>query len=77
MAIIIILIAISLTIAVFFLIVFYWNMRSGQYDDTYTPSVRMLFEDKRPGNHTTVKGDPAVKGSSTTAKRTWDAPLKK
>jgi nitrogen fixation-related uncharacterized protein len=21
-------------------------MKSGQYDDTYTPSVRMLFEDK-------------------------------
>jgi nitrogen fixation-related uncharacterized protein len=22
-------------------------MKSGQYDDTYTPSVRMLFEDKK------------------------------
>ena len=46
MTIIILLIAISLTIAIVFLVIFIWNMRSGQYDDTYTPSVRMLFEDK-------------------------------
>ncbi len=46
MEIIILLIAISLTIAVFFLGAFIWNMKSGQYDDTYGPSVRMLFEDK-------------------------------
>jgi cbb3-type cytochrome oxidase maturation protein len=46
MAIIILLISISLLIAVGFLISFLWNMKSGQYDDTYSPSVRMLFEDK-------------------------------
>lgn len=46
MTIIIILISISLTIALLFLGLFLWNMKSGQYEDTYTPSVRMLFEDK-------------------------------
>jgi cbb3-type cytochrome oxidase maturation protein len=46
MAIIVVLITISLSIAVLFLIIFYWNMKAGQYDDTYTPSVRMLFENK-------------------------------
>jgi cbb3-type cytochrome oxidase maturation protein len=46
MTIIILLIGISLTIAVIFLLVFFWNMKSGQYEDTYTPSVRMLFDDK-------------------------------
>ena len=46
MAIIVILIAISLSIAILFLAIFYWNMKSGQYDDTYTPSVRILFENK-------------------------------
>jgi cbb3-type cytochrome oxidase maturation protein len=46
MGIIILLIAVSVTIAVLFLGIFYWNVKSGQYDDTYTPSVRMLFEDK-------------------------------
>ncbi|MFN7492953.1 MAG: cbb3-type cytochrome oxidase assembly protein CcoS [Cyclobacteriaceae bacterium] len=47
MEIIILLIAISLTIALLFLGAFVWNMKSGQYDDTYGPSVRMLFEDKK------------------------------
>ncbi|HEU5145945.1 MAG TPA: cbb3-type cytochrome oxidase assembly protein CcoS [Chryseosolibacter sp.] len=46
MSIIIILITISLCIAVLFLAIFYWNMKSGQYDDTYTPGVRMLFDNK-------------------------------
>jgi cbb3-type cytochrome oxidase maturation protein len=46
MTIIILLIGISLCVALVFLIAFLWNMKSGQYDDTYTPSVRMLFDDK-------------------------------
>jgi cbb3-type cytochrome oxidase maturation protein len=46
MTIIILLIGISLSIAVAFLVVFLWNMKNGQYDDTYTPSVRMLFDGK-------------------------------
>ncbi|HNP08632.1 MAG TPA: cbb3-type cytochrome oxidase assembly protein CcoS [Cyclobacteriaceae bacterium] len=47
MNIIILLIGISLTIALLFLAGFIWSMRSGQYDDTYGPSVRMLFDDKK------------------------------
>lgn len=46
MGIIVLLISISLIIAVGFLLSFLWNMKSGQYDDTYSPSVRMLFENK-------------------------------
>jgi cbb3-type cytochrome oxidase maturation protein len=46
MLIIILLISISLSIALFFLGAFVWNMKNGQYDDTYGPSVRMLFDDK-------------------------------
>ena len=46
MEIITLLIFISLIIAVGFLIIFLWNLKSGQYDDTYSPSVRMLFDDK-------------------------------
>jgi cbb3-type cytochrome oxidase maturation protein len=46
MAIIVVLISISLLIALGFLVSFIWNLKSGQYDDTYSPSVRMLFEDK-------------------------------
>jgi len=46
MTIIVLLIAISLIIAIGFLVSFLWNLKSGQYDDTYSPSVRMLFDDK-------------------------------
>jgi len=46
MEIIIGLISVSLGIAVIFLFVFLWNLKSGQYDDTYSPSVRILFDDK-------------------------------
>ncbi len=55
MAIIVVLITISLSIAVLFLIIFYWNMKAGQYDDTYTPSVRMLFENKPKARTEKVK----------------------
>lgn len=47
MLIIVLLIGISLCVALVFLGVFYWNIRSGQYDDLYTPSVRMLFEEEK------------------------------
>jgi len=40
------LIILSLIIALGFLAAFFWAVRSGQYDDDYTPSVRMLFDDK-------------------------------
>ena len=46
MAVLVVLISISLIIAIGFLISFLWNMKTGQYDDTYSPSVRMLFEDR-------------------------------
>jgi cbb3-type cytochrome oxidase maturation protein len=46
MTIIVLLITISLAIALLFLSIFLWSLKSGQYDDTYTPSVRMLFDGK-------------------------------
>ena len=41
------LIGFSLLVAIGFLIAFLWSVKSGQYSDTYTPSVRMLFEDEK------------------------------
>jgi len=29
-----------------FLIAFFWASKSGQFEDDYTPSVRMLFDDE-------------------------------
>lgn len=48
MSAIFILISASLIIALGFLVAFIWSVRTGQYDDDYTPSVRMLFDDKLP-----------------------------
>lgn len=47
MFVIFILIGLSLLVAVIFLFIFIWNVKSGQYEDDYTPSIRMLFDDEK------------------------------
>jgi len=51
MEVIFILIGFSLLIALGFLGAFIWATRSGQYDDDYTPSIRMLFDDDKEDNN--------------------------
>jgi len=46
MKIIFLLIIVSLIVALGFLAAFLWAVKSGQYDDDYTPSVRILFDDE-------------------------------
>ncbi|HWQ92099.1 MAG TPA: cbb3-type cytochrome oxidase assembly protein CcoS [Clostridia bacterium] len=46
MSVIIILILASLTLATCFLAGFVWAVNSGQYEDTLTPSMRILSEDE-------------------------------
>jgi len=46
MNVILILIIVSLGIALFFLASFIWATRSGQFDDTCTPSMRVLTDDE-------------------------------
>lgn len=48
MNILFILIGVSLTVATVFLIAFIWAVKNGQFEDDYTPSVRMLFDNKVP-----------------------------
>lgn len=45
MQIILFLIIISLFIAGGFLMAFFWAVKDGQYDDDYTPSMRILVDD--------------------------------
>ena len=45
MSVLIILIGCSFLLAIGFLIAFIWSVKSGQMDDDYTPSVRILFDD--------------------------------
>ena len=55
MTVIFILIGISLVVATGFLLAFLWAVNSGQYDDDYTPSVRMLFDDDGPNSSQSTK----------------------
>ena len=61
---IIVLIVCSLIVAGGFLFAFLLSVKSGQYDDTYTPSVRILFDDH--GN------DEAVKDSASGSKQSFN-----
>ena len=54
MSVIFFLIIIGIVVAGGFLIAFIWSVKSGQYDDNYTPSIRILFDNE-------VKKDKAKK----------------
>ncbi|QFZ55217.1 cbb3-type cytochrome oxidase assembly protein CcoS [Oceanihabitans sp. IOP_32] len=59
MSVIYILLSISIAVAIVFFVAFIYAVRKGQFDDSYTPSVRMLFEDElvkeKPKNTTKTK----------------------
>lgn len=66
MSVIFILVIASLVIALGFLAAFIWSVKNGQYDDDYTPSVRILFEDKQitQTNETNQQQKPSDYGNS-------------
>ncbi len=46
MSVIYLLLTLSILVALIFFIAFIYSVKKGQYDDSYTPSVRMLFDDE-------------------------------
>ena len=46
MSVIYVLLTISILVALVFFVAFIVAVKNGQFDDDYTPSVRMLFEDE-------------------------------
>ncbi|WP_299246571.1 cbb3-type cytochrome oxidase assembly protein CcoS [uncultured Aquimarina sp.] len=46
MGVIYVLLTISIVVAIVFFVAFILSVKNGQYDDTYTPSIRMLFDDE-------------------------------
>ncbi len=50
----------SLMASLIFLGAYIWSVRSGQFDDKYTPSVRMLFDDTKKSK----KMDPETDSGS-------------
>ena len=53
MGVIFLLIGVSIVIAILFLSFFLWASKNGQFDDDYTPSVRVLFDDNKEANKQT------------------------
>lgn len=60
MSVIYILLTVSVVVGVVFFFVFLLAVKSGQYDDSYTPSVRMLFEDELVKD----KSEPSIKNKT-------------
>lgn len=48
MEIMVMLIAVSMVVACLFLVAFIWSVKTGQFEDTHTPGMRIL-EDDQPG----------------------------
>jgi len=46
MSVILILLIASISVAAIFLFAFLWGVRSGQFEDDYSPASRILFDDK-------------------------------
>jgi cbb3-type cytochrome oxidase maturation protein len=46
MSVIVVLIGFSIIVAAGFLVAFLWAVRSGQYDDDVSPSVRILYDNE-------------------------------
>lgn len=70
MSVIFILIACSLLLAGSFLAAFLWASRSGQFEDDYTPSVRILFdEDQASAAHNSSSIKPNDQCQKTTKKQ--------
>jgi len=60
MIVIFLLIPLSIVIATCFLLAFIWAVRSGQYEDTCTPAMRLLLEEPaapKPESEKTIKPD--------------------
>jgi cbb3-type cytochrome oxidase maturation protein len=56
-----ILIGVSIPVALGFLIVFIIAARSGQFDDDYTPSIRILMDDDSPDEKETLSEQKQAK----------------
>ena len=64
MGMIYIMLVVSLVIALFFLVSFFWATKSGQFDDDYTPSVRILFDDESTQNSNNKAENKQIDGNS-------------
>jgi cbb3-type cytochrome oxidase maturation protein len=75
MSVVFILVFVAIIMAGVFLVAFVWAVKSGQYEDTYTPSVRILFDDleikESENSQKTTKEKGKVKGQETGSRRSY------
>lgn len=62
MSVIVLLIVAGGTVAAGFLGAFVWAVRSGQFDDTCTPAVRVLIDERGHRRHVQSGRAPATRG---------------
>lgn len=55
MSVMLILLIASISVAGIFLIAFLWGVKSGQFEDDYSPGSRILFDDKPASSTKTYK----------------------
>tara|TARA_R110002072_G_scaffold172324_8_gene326391 strand:+ start:3377 stop:3604 length:228 start_codon:yes stop_codon:yes gene_type:complete len=61
---------ISTLVAIVFFVIFILSLKSGQYDDTYTPSVRMLFDDELVKEKTSKENNTSKNKITSTNSKT-------
>lgn len=66
MSVILLLVIVGILVAGGFLIAFIWAVRNGQYDDSYSPSVRILFD--HPEKDTELKDDQVAESKQVMMK---------
>lgn len=69
-----ILVGFSVAVATGFLVAFIWAVRAGQYDDQYTPSVRILFEEEHKSR--TLNEPPDKNPEGTTQNGDGNSPVR-
>lgn len=61
MSVILILLIASIAVAALFLVAFLWGVRSGQFEDDYSPASRILFDDKPSPAPKVISPPPEIK----------------
>lgn len=74
MSILLLLIPLSIVFATAFLVAFIWAVRSGQYEDTTTPSMRLLSDDVHGARVSRTNADSCGFNSSDSTRKTGAQP---
>ena len=61
MSVILVLVLLSILVAGTFLGAFVWAIKNGQYEDTFSPAVRILFENNKADSSQKHKNNPNEK----------------